>query len=302
MSTEPKRRGPRPGPRIRTIKPEIHKDEELGACSDSAFRLFVGLMTLADDEGRQKANPALLAAEIWPYREDMNAAAVTVLLGELEAAGLVQSYTVEGKQYCYLPGWEDHQRIDHPTASKCPAPTAENTVFAGSSETLGNSRESSENVCAGPGPGPLPGTPAAAARASASKPDASRSQQALAEFGLPWTEEQHTLGLVLAEGLSVRERRPQVRVDDASTLRVMLANDGADHVKVARLAAADLVSGRAKSEFFHVRLQMKYDDDRDHLTGRRRAGYVHASANTERQERSDKDAAAWASFGGGDLQ
>lgn len=107
--------------RIRSIKPEIHMDEAVGALSDSAYRLFTGLITQADDHGRQKGSPQLLSALIWPYREKP-AAEVEEHLAELEREGLIIRYFHGGKPFIALPTWSDHQRIDNAGKSKIPAP------------------------------------------------------------------------------------------------------------------------------------------------------------------------------------
>lgn len=107
--------------RIRSLKPEIHMDEAIGMCSDSAYRLFTGLITQADDYGRQKGNPQLLSSLIWPY-QGKPAAEVSELLQELESHGLIIRYFHSGKPFIALPTWADHQRIDNAGKSNIPAP------------------------------------------------------------------------------------------------------------------------------------------------------------------------------------
>ena len=50
--------------RIRTVKPDFWKDEELSAASPEAALLAIGLLNHSDDEGFFKANPKLIEAEI----------------------------------------------------------------------------------------------------------------------------------------------------------------------------------------------------------------------------------------------
>lgn len=109
-------------PRIRSIKPEIHQDEAIGDLSDSAFRLFIGLITQADDHGRLKGGLTLISAQVWPYRPRPTGE-VDTLLSELEKAALIQRYEVGGKPYICLPGWAEHQRIDNAGKPRCPSPT-----------------------------------------------------------------------------------------------------------------------------------------------------------------------------------
>lgn len=107
--------------RIRSLKPEIHMDEAIGVCSDSAYRLFTGLITQADDYGRQKGSPRLLASLIWPYQEKPTTE-VDEHLTELEEAGLIIRYFHSGQPFVALPTWADHQRIDNAGKEKIPSP------------------------------------------------------------------------------------------------------------------------------------------------------------------------------------
>ena len=55
-------------PRIRTIKPEFFKDEDLvESCNHQTRMFYVGLWLYADREGRLEYRPKYLKAEIFPY-------------------------------------------------------------------------------------------------------------------------------------------------------------------------------------------------------------------------------------------
>lgn len=107
--------------RIRTIKPEFPQAESMGRVSRDARLTFVLLWTLADDDGRSRASSRLLASLLYPYDDDA-ASKMDGWLAELEAEDCIRRYVVDGETYLYIPKWADHQRIDHPTASKLPAP------------------------------------------------------------------------------------------------------------------------------------------------------------------------------------
>lgn len=108
-------------PRIRTVKPEIHDDEAVGELSDSAFRLFIGLITQADDAGRLKGDPRYLAAKIWPYRPEV-IDQVDGWLQELSAANLIHRYSHSDRPFICLPSWSEHQRVDNAGKSRIPGP------------------------------------------------------------------------------------------------------------------------------------------------------------------------------------
>jgi hypothetical protein len=110
------------GARIRTLKPEVMTHRKVGRYSDRAFRLFVGMLTQADDEGRLVADTEQLRIHCFGYQK-LKTDQVVVALQEIEASGTVQLYAVRGTLYAAFQSWKDHQRVQHPTPSTLPAPT-----------------------------------------------------------------------------------------------------------------------------------------------------------------------------------
>lgn len=109
-------------PRIRTLKPETWQDEKIGCVSRDARLLFVGLITLADDDGRFRALPSQVLGHVFPYDDD----AVRKLgrwMDELSQVGLVVLYDVAGVQYGVLPQFGRHQKINRPSPSLIPEPS-----------------------------------------------------------------------------------------------------------------------------------------------------------------------------------
>jgi len=104
-------------PRKRMIDPEFWSDEEIGNWSAEARLFYIGLWNFADDEGRFKAHPKLLKSQIFPYSDRIS---IEKLLQEIN--GKVLLYESNGSRYGYLPNFLKHQRIDHPSNSKLPAP------------------------------------------------------------------------------------------------------------------------------------------------------------------------------------
>jgi hypothetical protein len=104
--------------RIRSLKPELIEDEKVSPLSDSAFRLFVSMITLADDHGNVRADVRWLQCQIWwAHGEPPN---VLSALLELHRASLIEPYGVRGGTYVHLRGWEKHQRIDNAGKNKVP--------------------------------------------------------------------------------------------------------------------------------------------------------------------------------------
>ncbi|WP_246258885.1 hypothetical protein [Streptomyces typhae] len=107
--------------RIRTIKPEAFESEDLASVSVTAERTFFGLLTQADDSGRHRDHPAIIAGRLWALRPEHSATHVAQDLEELAAAGLICRYTgCDGRNWLHIVTWERHQKIDRPSASRLP--------------------------------------------------------------------------------------------------------------------------------------------------------------------------------------
>lgn len=100
--------------RIRTIKPEFWTSEQVAECSPSARLLFVGLWSFCDDHGIHPASVKRLKMEIFPS-DAIADEEIEEMVHQLETAGLLMAYQVDGKGYWLVTGWEKHQKIDKPT-------------------------------------------------------------------------------------------------------------------------------------------------------------------------------------------
>lgn len=113
--------------RIRSIKPEYPKDELMGSLPRDVRLLYVLIWTMADDEGRFRAAPGLVRAELFPYDDDLTNDQVGAWLGILEKVGRIRLYAADGQRYGCVIRWrgeKGHQRIEKPTDSRLPAPPA----------------------------------------------------------------------------------------------------------------------------------------------------------------------------------
>ncbi|MFD9010400.1 hypothetical protein [Streptomyces sp. NPDC059552] len=108
--------------RIRTIKPEAFASESLAAVSLTAERTFFGLLTQADDHGRFRDQPAVLAGLLWSLRPDHGPVGVEDDLAQLATQDLVCRYAGEdGKRYLHIITWHQHQKINRPSGIRHPA-------------------------------------------------------------------------------------------------------------------------------------------------------------------------------------
>jgi hypothetical protein len=110
--------------RIRQIKPDFFRSEDVAGLDMVARLLFVGLWTLADREGRLLDRPRRIAVELFPY--DRMDEKIDLLLGSLAARGLIVRYTRAGAACIQITGFHKHQK-PHPKepASDLPPPPAE---------------------------------------------------------------------------------------------------------------------------------------------------------------------------------
>ncbi|MEV4941468.1 hypothetical protein [Streptomyces zaomyceticus] len=107
--------------RIRTIKPETWESEDLASVPVTAVLTFIGLLTQADDAGRHRDLPAVIAGRLWALRPDHTPAHVAHDLEQLAGRNLICRYIgCDGKAWLHIVTWDRHQRINRPSASRLP--------------------------------------------------------------------------------------------------------------------------------------------------------------------------------------
>jgi hypothetical protein len=112
--------------RIRTIKPEFFRHEELFEAekvSKLPLRLaFAGLFTAADRQGRFRWQPRVLKLDVLPF-DDIDFAKV---LDALDERGFIVKYEIDDEFFGHIPSWCKHQHINQREAeSVIPAPDSE---------------------------------------------------------------------------------------------------------------------------------------------------------------------------------
>lgn len=95
----------------RIIKESAFLSDKIAELSDFEFRLWVGLITQADDVGRGDARPAIIKGRIFALRDRTTQKDIDAALRTLAAVGCVSLYTVDGKPYYQFPNWAKHQRV-----------------------------------------------------------------------------------------------------------------------------------------------------------------------------------------------
>ena len=108
-------------PRIRSIKPEALQHRKVGRLSDRAFRLWIGMLTQADDAGRLIFDTESLRVLCFGYHPKIKTAHISDAINEVLGLGLVRMYTVSGVYYLDFPSWGDHQVINKESPSFLPS-------------------------------------------------------------------------------------------------------------------------------------------------------------------------------------
>lgn len=99
--------------RIRTVKPEFFRHEGLFEAekeTDLPLRLaFLGLLTVADREGRFRWRPRVLKLDVFPH-DQMDFSPV---LDALTTRGFLVRYMCGTEEYGFIPTFKKHQHINN---------------------------------------------------------------------------------------------------------------------------------------------------------------------------------------------
>jgi hypothetical protein len=108
-------------PRIRTIKPGLWSDAQVVSLSHDARLLLIGLISMADDEGRFVATVAAIRGYVYPF-DNVSDAYVRRLRDEIARTKIITVYNADGLELGAFPNYLRHQRINRPTSSVIPPP------------------------------------------------------------------------------------------------------------------------------------------------------------------------------------
>lgn len=109
----------------RMLYSNIWESGQIAKLTKSARLLYIGTITIADDDGRFKANPSLLRSKIFPLDDDVKITDVTSWLKEIVDVGLIEAYTVGFDDYAFHPNWTKFQKLraDRKKESLIPPPS-----------------------------------------------------------------------------------------------------------------------------------------------------------------------------------
>ena len=119
--------------RIRSIKPEFWRSDDITTLSIEDRLLFIGMWSYVDDNGVGLDKLAAITADLFAgdleHDPRETFARVSRGLQNLSDHGRIVRYTVNGKDYLAVTNWSKHQRIDKPNKPRFPQPDAENSTI-----------------------------------------------------------------------------------------------------------------------------------------------------------------------------
>ncbi len=117
--------------RIRTIKPEFWRSEDIAALSIEDRLLFIGLWSYVEDNGVGRDAPQLIQCDLYPL-DTFSEASVRTHGGlmRLSQQGLITRYKgPDGRKYLQVNSWDKHQKINRPSKPRFPQYNAENCTL-----------------------------------------------------------------------------------------------------------------------------------------------------------------------------
>ena len=117
--------------RIRTIKPEFWRSEDIAALSIEDRLLFIGLWSYVEDNGVGRDEPQLIQCDLYPLDTFTEGSLRTHGgLKRLSEQGLITRFEgPDGRRYLQVNSWDKHQKINRPSKPRFPQYNAENCTL-----------------------------------------------------------------------------------------------------------------------------------------------------------------------------
>lgn len=137
----------------RIIKESAFTSDSIAKLTDFQFRLWIGLITQADDYGRGDARPDIIKGRVFALRKKVREQDILDGLKALAINGSILLYEVDEKPFYAFPKWADHQRVRN-AKPKYPPPAADG---GDSPQLAANGGEMRPNpIQSNPNPNPNP--------------------------------------------------------------------------------------------------------------------------------------------------
>lgn len=112
--------------RIRSIKPEFYRSEDVARMDWQTRLVFIGLWSYVDDNGVGRDVERLIVADIFPLELDPTETLrrVSQSLSALETGKQIIRYKHDGKPLLFIANWDRHQLVKNPNNPRNPRPDA----------------------------------------------------------------------------------------------------------------------------------------------------------------------------------
>ena len=104
------------------IDPAIWDSEQVMGLTPAQFKIYIYLISQADDEGRLKVAMQLWRTRIFPFNVP-GTKDFTDDIQHILDIGLLISYVVDAEMYMYHPNWHRYQKINNPSQYNLPSPS-----------------------------------------------------------------------------------------------------------------------------------------------------------------------------------
>lgn len=115
--------------RIRSIKPEFWRSDDIDALAIPDRLLFIGLWSYVDDNGVGLFSVKDIVGDLFAgdMLRDSNETLIRVKEGlkALFERGLIEIYSQDGNTYLAITNWGKHQRVPNPNKPRYPRPSAD---------------------------------------------------------------------------------------------------------------------------------------------------------------------------------
>ena len=117
--------------RIRTIKPDFWRSDDVAALSIENRLLFIGLWSYVDDNGVGRDSVQLIQCDLFPLDPLVEGSLrVQAGLEQLAERGLIIRFEgPDGRRYLQVVSWARHQRINRPSKPRYPHYDAESCTL-----------------------------------------------------------------------------------------------------------------------------------------------------------------------------
>jgi hypothetical protein len=106
--------------RKRMIDPGIWDSTQVMKLSSAGFKIYLFLLSNADDSGRMQLCLPIISSRVFPFGEQ-TVDEVKKLIELMNESGLINLYSEDGKVfYISHPNWLRYQKIDRPKESHIP--------------------------------------------------------------------------------------------------------------------------------------------------------------------------------------